>query len=205
MTVKKTSEQQKSTQGKASKIGTERDVFVISGGSNDIDINYEKTSDVLSKMVKFIQLFNNSKIIIMSIPYRHDLEENARINLAIKKLNKKLKDITQRFRHVIIINSDINRTYFTRHGMHLNNRGKAKLAKEIANLINKFYLEENIDKSVITIKGRDEKYRSKTTQKTTDQTPNNTLERNDKIPYRISTRPKKPPITRNEDFLWPRL
>ena len=92
-------------------------------------------------MVKFIQLFNNSKIIIMSIPYRHDLEENARINLAIKKLNKKLKDITQRFRHVIIIYSDINRTYFTRHGMHLNNRGKAKLAKEIVNLINKFYLE----------------------------------------------------------------
>ena len=59
--------------------------------------------------------------------------------------------------------------------------------------------------SVITIKGRDEKYRSKTTQKTTDQTPNNTLESNDKIPYRISTRSKKPPITRNEDFLWPRL
>jgi poly-D-alanine transfer protein DltD len=77
----------------------------------------------------------------MSIPYRHDLVENARTNLAIKKLNKKLKNITQRFRHVTIINSDVNRIYFTRHGMHLNNRGKVKLAKEIANLINKSYLE----------------------------------------------------------------
>jgi len=75
-------------------------------------------------MVKFIQLFNSNKIIIMSIPYRHDLVENAGTNLAIKKLNKKLKNITQRFRHVTIINSDINRIYFTRHGMHLNNRGR---------------------------------------------------------------------------------
>ena len=180
-------------------------MFVISGGSNDIDINCDKTSEVISKMVKFIQLFNNKKIIIMSIPYRHDLVENACTNLAIKKLNKKIKNITQRFRHVTIINLDINRIYFTRHGMHLNNRGKVKLAKEIANLINKSYLEENIDKSVITIKGRDEKYRSKTSQKTAEQTPNNTLESNDKITYRISTRSKKPLITRNEDFLWPQL
>ena len=76
------------------------------------------------------------------------------------------------------------------HKVH-NNRGKAKLAKEIANLINKSHLEENTDKYVITIKRRDEKYRSKTSQKTAEQTPNNTLESNDKITYRISTRSKK--------------
>jgi len=52
-------------------------VIVISGGTNDMD-NCDKGSEVLIKMTKFMQSYNNTNIVIMSIPHRYDLENKLR-------------------------------------------------------------------------------------------------------------------------------
>jgi len=62
---------------------SKKDVIVISGGTNDIDNNCKKGNEVLLKMTKFIQSYNNTKIVIMTIPHRYDLDNDSRINLAI--------------------------------------------------------------------------------------------------------------------------
>jgi len=43
-------------------------VIVISGGTNDMDNNCDKGSEVLIKMTKFMQSYSNTNIVIMSVP-----------------------------------------------------------------------------------------------------------------------------------------
>lgn len=127
-------------------------MIVISGGANDMDNNGDKGSEVLSKMTKFMQTYNNTNIAIMNIPHRYDLDNDSKINLAIQKLNSKLKNMTKLFRHVSIVEMDLNRKYYTKYGLHLNNAGKEWLARSIANLINKLVHKDNKDKPVINLK-----------------------------------------------------
>jgi len=74
-----------SGQEKELKDPSKKDVIVISGGSNDIDNNCKKGNEVLLKMTKFTQSYNNTKIVIMSIPHRYDLVNDSRVNVAIQK------------------------------------------------------------------------------------------------------------------------
>jgi len=39
-------------------------------------ITVKKGNEVLLKMTKFIQSYNNTKIVIMSIPHRYDLDND---------------------------------------------------------------------------------------------------------------------------------
>ena len=134
-----------------------KDVIVISGGANDMDnIKEDKGSEVLSKMTKFMQTYNNTNIAIISTPYRFDLENKSRINLAIQKLNSKLKKMTKLFRHVSMTEMESSRKYYMKHGLHLNKAGKEGLATSIAYLINQIMLKENKRKSVIKLKWREE-------------------------------------------------
>jgi hypothetical protein len=88
-------------------------------------------------MTTFLQTYNNTNIAIMNIPHRYDLDNDSRINLAIQKLNSKLKNMTKLLRHVSIVETDLNRKYYTKYGLHFNKAGKGGLARSIANLINK--------------------------------------------------------------------
>jgi lysophospholipase L1-like esterase len=57
----------------------------------------------------------------------------------------KLNNIMQRFRHVTLIDTDLRREYNTKHGMHLNNKGKDEIARKMAKLINKVVIDEKKD------------------------------------------------------------
>jgi hypothetical protein len=72
---------------------------------------------------------------ILGIPHRHDLVEYSCINRAIQVLDHKLKKVSNSFKHVTIIECNYNRECFTKHGMHLNTRGKGIVAKQLASKI----------------------------------------------------------------------
>jgi lysophospholipase L1-like esterase len=100
------------------------DVTFIRGGSNDIDRSNSKESGILALMIHFIQKYNNTNIIILNIPHRHNLANVAKINSCIQAYNSKLKNILKAFKHVSLVEMSTNRRHFTKHGFHLNNFGK---------------------------------------------------------------------------------
>ena len=108
-----------------------KDVIVINGGSNDIDNNANRNG-ILVRMTQFIQNHNNTNIIVLNIPHRHDLAMDSRPNLEIQTFNTKLAKITKKLQHVALFEMDFHRKHFTKHGLHLNNAGKEELAKLIA-------------------------------------------------------------------------
>ena len=83
----------------------------------------------------FCSKYENTNIIILTVPHRYDLPAFSCVNSEIEKVNKKLGKWGRKFRHVKILNASMDRSGYTNHGMHLNRKGKMLIAKSIANVI----------------------------------------------------------------------
>jgi lysophospholipase L1-like esterase len=101
-----------------------KDVIVINGGSNDIVNNNTKRNGILVMITQFMQKYNNTNIIVVNIPHRHDLAKASRANFEIQAFNAKLSKIANSCRHVSLVAKDFNGKHFTKHGLHLNNARK---------------------------------------------------------------------------------
>ena len=86
-------------------------------------------------MTQFMQKYNNTDIIVVNIPPRHDLAKDSLTNLAIQPYNVTLSKTVKSFRHVTLVEMVPNRKYFTKHGLYVNSIGKDLLAKLIATKI----------------------------------------------------------------------
>jgi hypothetical protein len=76
-------------------------VIVFNGGSNDVDMKNLKLA--LVQITKFIQVNNNTKIIVVDIPHRHDCFEYSHVNMEILAFNQKLRKITNSYEHVTVM------------------------------------------------------------------------------------------------------
>jgi len=172
------------------------DVIVINGGVNDISTQKNQINKVVVKMARLMQKCSNSNIIVVNIPHRYDLNRNSVINLEIQAFNKKLNKIARVFSHAAIVETDLDRKYFTRHGMHLNNSGKECLSKLIATQINRLVNGNNKDVPAVPLNWKDE-----LTDKQNIVNPDTTV-MDEKSLNRAVTRSRRLPVTRSNDFLW---
>ena len=112
------------------------------------------------------------------------------------------------------MDTDLDRKLFTRHGMHLNKRGKEWLAKLLATQISRLVIYKVRAAPKIALKWKDELAVNQCLEINTSiesppaQTNNSnnkiqtdTLHKETAVP-RTSNRQKKHPITRNNDLLW---
>jgi len=198
------------------------DVIIINGGTNDLNkLNFRATG-ILTKMINFILKYNNTNILIVNIPHRYDQANSSQTNQLIHAYNSKLKNLVKPLKHVSIIETSLDRRHFTKHGLHMNNLGKEKLAKQIAlQLLKLIKSSPYATKSVIPLKWKDETVTPKLTitinhgdSKSESENPNmepltlenfpqnNARDSSNVTLLRTSTRNKKPPSTMTKDFLW---
>jgi hypothetical protein len=108
---------------------TKSDTIVMIGGSNDVDKNVHANN--LTSIRNFIEASQNTNVILSEVPVRYDIGARPHISEQIWSFNKKLYKVTKSFSHVKMIKFTTNREVFTKHGLHLNNKGKEIFAKEI--------------------------------------------------------------------------
>jgi hypothetical protein len=109
----------------AKKWSKPEDVIVIIGGTNS---NAEDMRKYVKRLPATISNLPNP-IFFVETPERHDHPElNASIHLANQMVAAAIRP-TQRIRF------DPDRTDFTKHGLHLNSRGKYALSKSITRAI----------------------------------------------------------------------
>jgi len=109
-----------------------QDLVVINGGSNNLENNPKRNTNVIIPLLKFVQNSTNTNVLIVTLPTRHDLPTNSLINHKIKSLNDHLIKGIIPFKHAHLLSMQTDRRYFTKHGQHLNKTGKECLAKELA-------------------------------------------------------------------------
>ena len=112
-----------------------KDLIVINGGSNDLAKNPGEVNSALLCLLKFAQKYSNTNVLMLNAPIRYDPLTNYRTKHIIKNFNDKLQKSVKLFNHVHLIEMTTDRKYFTKHGLHQNNLGKERLAKEIASQI----------------------------------------------------------------------
>jgi hypothetical protein len=109
---------------------TKKDMVVVWGGANDIAKN--EANNGLTHISNFVKLRKHTNVLLVSAPTRFDLSSASCVNREVIAFNRKLYKRMKQFEHVKIIDSELQRKYFTKHGMHMNTAGKEIMAQRIA-------------------------------------------------------------------------
>jgi lysophospholipase L1-like esterase len=110
---------------------TANDFIILCCGSNDI--GKVKLNMVLNDFIEFIKRVTSTNVILLTIPYRHDLKDfNTSLNNEIIIFNKKLLKLEKLFPHLTVIELNTNKHLYTKHGVHLNSLGKEILSLSLA-------------------------------------------------------------------------
>ena len=59
------------------------DVIILNGGANDVSSMRSQTISAVRNLACFAHKYNNTNIIIVNIPYRHDLDRTSKTNTEI--------------------------------------------------------------------------------------------------------------------------
>jgi hypothetical protein len=105
---------------------TMNDFLIICSGTNDMERNNSRNA--FNNITNFIKSANHTNIILISVPYRHDVMNFSDVNSKIKVLNHKLLKLAKIFSHVNVIEPAKKRFLFTRHGLQLSESGKELLS-----------------------------------------------------------------------------
>jgi lysophospholipase L1-like esterase len=109
---------------------------VIMGGANDISRN--ETKNCINTLKCTLSALTSTNVVVLNIPTRHDLIQESVVNKEIRKANIDISKVCKRFRNVEVLDiSNISRAYHTRHGQHLNKKGKEHIYQEINKIIGK--------------------------------------------------------------------
>jgi len=151
-------------------------------------------------LVDFAKNSSHTNVILASVPHRHDLMSSSCVNEEVKVFNRMLMKISNIFGHVSIMEVDPNREYYTKHGLHLNNHGKAEVSKHLS-LQLLLVLQRKKD---ILIRLRWTKDHANNvhdgTQNEVENPPSTTTTEQNNCALRTSNRIKKTPKIINEDF-----
>jgi hypothetical protein len=204
------------------KLLTTNDVVVVWGGTRDVGRN--ETTRGLNQLKDFFKKNNHTNIIQMCVPQRYDLYANSCVNKEAEVFNRKLGKLVKAFKHTALIKLDLNRELFTKHGLHMNGKGKELVAKKIMSTI-KHMLRKQIEEPICMTWKEDEVKKSQEKQKNhiyeeertsleSNEGRVNTQEctafqkdrcqevKQDGTTTISSRRLRKPPTTRRDDFLW---
>ena len=120
---------------------TNSDTVIVCGGSNDV--NRDRSQAGINSLKKFVNLRTITKVLILTLPPRHDLIQDSCVNREICSFNRKLHKIMKNKERVNILDYDITRESFICHGQHLNSVGKSKVAQLTVQYLTTFSTNNN--------------------------------------------------------------
>jgi cellulose biosynthesis protein BcsQ len=68
----------------------------------------------------------------MDVSHRYDLKQILCVNKEVDKYNRRLQKHTKVFENAEVIKANLDRRGFTKHGQHMNAKGKELMAKRIS-------------------------------------------------------------------------
>jgi hypothetical protein len=98
------------------------DFVILWTGANDISKN--NTKGALKSLSKFEEVYKSVNIVLINTPHIYDLLPTSCVNKEVVKLNRHLKKIIKLYPNVDLMEVELQRKHFTRHGQHLNHSGK---------------------------------------------------------------------------------
>lgn len=109
---------------------TNEDAVIVLAGTNNVP---DRCGDLKQSLEEVLSSFKDTRVIVGSIPYRHDMSS---FNSSIFKINRDFLEVIGPCNHAQFVSFDhLHRSLFTRHGLHLNIKGKRKVAEMLAEAV----------------------------------------------------------------------
>jgi len=201
------------------------DILIVWGGSNNISKN--NTQKAISSVSDFAKNNSGSNIILINAPHRHDLIPHSCVNKEVVKYNRLMKKVVKQYPNIQLLDLDLDRSHFTTHGMHMNSKGKNRTSQCLADLIDlifdqpqpspipipweltspalsntdSYHTDKQVQDISVTQLG-ESSTESTIPQQAVSQTGQTDPLIQAKEPNRMSSRQKKPPQSKLDDFLW---
>ena len=102
------------------------DFVVIWGGSNDIGVNNSR--EALNHLCTLVKNNHMVNTVVLMAPPRYDLPPSSCVNNEVITFNRQLKKRLAPYNNVKVIETGLERGYFTKHGLHLNTSRKERIA-----------------------------------------------------------------------------
>ena len=190
-------------------------------GGGTCDVGQNESEKGLCQIRNLVENLKHT-VILMSVPYRHDLAPNSSVNHEVKVYNRKLKKHLKLHDKTCVLEVDTERVLFTRRGLHMNLKGKEHIAYKIIKTIKVILAKKKSVPINLKYKGDLVKASNETERETitmepkTDQdntkknrhfnaesetNPTDTLS-TDIAGNRLPSRQRKAPKLLSKDFLW---
>ena len=184
------------------------DVVVVWGGANDI--GKKNSQEALRHLCKFVDKSQNVNVIVMSAPHRHDLISSSCVNHEVVRFNRQLKKRMKLCKNLKILETDLNRDCFTKHGLHMNSSSKAHIIQNLAEMIESLSVKNNVSYIQLQWKENEINLDNGSTERIlgieggTSFTVNQ-VSKNDEGGLgkpQLNKRQRKNPALKDQDFLW---
>ena len=124
---------------------------------------------------------------VLSIPFRYDLQNSTIVNSKVLKINKKLSKLANISPNIRFLDCNNDSNLFTRHGLHRNKLGKKLIIAQIANHILSIFKCKTVTSLPLAWYNPIEVF------------PDNSQKKDE---MRNSSPHQTIPVTRTDDFLW---
>jgi hypothetical protein len=187
---------------------SKRDMVIVWGGT--IDVSRNETEKGLFQIRSFVRENSHTNVLVMNLPNRLDLEATSCVNQEIKVFNRKLCKHFKVFDCVSTIEVTFERGHYTRHGLHLNTKGKDHSVTLLSSAIKNTFTISKVTPITMTWT---EMYEVPSTENLgmigeqmgdSSDSVNRQAEtlQHEVSNIRVSGRERKIPVTRTNDFLW---
>jgi hypothetical protein len=186
---------------------TKHDALVIWGGIRDI--SRKESQNGLCQIRNFLKRHSQTNVLEVNVTKRSDLETHFCVNYEVNAFNRKLDKRMKSFQSANTVAVTSDRDHYTKHGLHLNGKGKEEDAKTIANFIKEiFKLQKKYPvkmswkegqklKGVNTVSSNEDKDGDQIIHE--EQSTSDQGQKEDNLP---SKRARRLPTTKHDDFLW---
>jgi len=113
------------------------DDVIVWGGIKDIGKN--NTKEAMKYVLKFVNENKDKNIVLINSPQRHDLIPTSCVNKEVLNCNTQLGKVTRLQPNVKLFEIKLVRNQLTRHGLHLNPKGKKLISQELAMIVDQFF------------------------------------------------------------------
>ena len=126
---------------------SKHDTIIFCGGTRDISRNESKSG--LRVLKEFAQRTSNNNIILLEAPIRYDLPLSSCVNIEVKIFNKRMRGLMTPFNHVKVVSAPTEREHHTRHGLHVNKKGKHWIIKNVLKEIRNLHCPLHINPPIV--------------------------------------------------------
>jgi hypothetical protein len=116
------------------------------GGANDVDKN--ASEKVLVQTVNFLRINPHTNVTVINVTHRFDVDGKSCINEELRRYNRKLSKIINKFENALLINAVSDTHLFNNHGLHMNVKGKEIMTSKLMGVTLKIFDKCTLNKLI---------------------------------------------------------